>query len=105
MSEKDIPKHYQRLLREFPDYMKAVNALGEAVQEVGPLHKPTTHLIQLVAAAAVHSESAVKSHTRRALESGATADQIRHALLLCTATLGFPIVQAALSWALEVIEA
>ena len=59
--------------------------------------------MQLGAAAAIRSEGAVHSHVRRALEAGATAEQIHHALLSLTSTIGFPTVVAALSWADDVI--
>jgi alkylhydroperoxidase/carboxymuconolactone decarboxylase family protein YurZ len=64
----------------------------------------TSHLIQLAAAAAIRSEGSVHSHTRRALEAGAKADEIYHAIILLTSTIGFPTVSAALSWADDVIE-
>jgi alkylhydroperoxidase/carboxymuconolactone decarboxylase family protein YurZ len=46
----------------------------------------------------------VHSHTRRALEAGATPEQIRHTLISLTSTIGFPTVVAAISWADDVIE-
>lgn len=62
------------------------------------------HLVQLAAAAAVHSEGAVHSHARRALSSGASGEEVRHALLSLTSTIGFPNVTAALSWAEDVLD-
>ena len=41
---------------------------------------------------------------RRALEAGASPEQIHHALLALTSTIGFPTVVAALSWAGDVLE-
>jgi hypothetical protein len=32
------------------------------------------------------------------LKAGATLDEVQHALLLLTSTIGFPAVAAALSW-------
>jgi len=43
-------------------------------------------------------EGAVHSHTRRALEAGATAQEIYHVVLLGLTTLGFPHTIAALTW-------
>ena len=43
-------------------------------------------------------EGAVHSHTRRALEAGATAEEIHHVVLLGVTTLGFPHTVAALTW-------
>ena len=65
----------------------------------------TAQLIQLAAAAAQGSEGAVHSHARRALEAGAQAEEIRHAVILLTNTLGFPTVSAALSWIEDVLDA
>jgi len=74
------------------------------VRHAGPLDEQMVQLIQLGAAAAIHSEGAVHSHTRRALEAGATPEQIRHTLIALTSTIGFPTVVAAISWAEDVME-
>jgi alkylhydroperoxidase/carboxymuconolactone decarboxylase family protein YurZ len=44
------------------------------------------------------------SHTRKALETGATKEEIRHAILLALSTTGFPNMIAAMNWANEVLE-
>jgi alkylhydroperoxidase/carboxymuconolactone decarboxylase family protein YurZ len=44
------------------------------------------------------------SHTRKALESGSTPDDIAHAVLLALTTTGFPNMIAALGWVEEVIK-
>ena len=92
------PKHFNRLAKRYPEYAEAVDRLGEAVKAAGPLEPKVAELIQLAAAAAVHSEGSVHSHARRARKAGASADEIHHALLLLTSTIGFPSVAAALSW-------
>jgi alkylhydroperoxidase/carboxymuconolactone decarboxylase family protein YurZ len=46
----------------------------------------------------------VHSHTRRALKAGAAPEEIYHAVILLTSTIGFPNTSAALSWVYEVIE-
>ena len=95
---------YQRLRKQHPDYFDAVEALGKTVRLAGPLEQQVIQLVQLGAAAAIRSEGAVHSHVRRALEAGATAEQVHHALLSLTSTIGFPTVVAALSWADDVID-
>lgn len=99
-----LPNQYQELKKRFKSYMKAVDNLGKAVKEAGPIDEKTSHLIQLAAAAAVKSEGAVHSHTRRALEAGAKPEEIHHAIILLTSTIGFPNVSAALSWADDIIK-
>lgn len=98
MSDKALPKQYQVLLEKYPDFMNAVQAVGTAARSQGPLDDKTSHLIQMAAAVAIRSEGSVHSHARRALAAGATSDEVRHALILLTSTLGFPTVSAALSW-------
>ena len=92
------PKHYNRLAKRYPEYTAAVEQLGETVKKAGPLEPKVAELIQLAAAATAHSEGSVHSHARRARKAGATADEVNHAILLLTSTIGFPAVSAALSW-------
>lgn len=97
--------HYQLLKERHPNYLDAMEALGKTVKNEGPLDEKTAQLIQLAAAASIRSEGSVHSHTRRALDAGATVDEIHHALILISGTVGFPNVAAALSWADDVIDA
>ncbi|HPN97058.1 MAG TPA: carboxymuconolactone decarboxylase family protein [Syntrophorhabdaceae bacterium] len=95
---KTLPKHYQSIRDRFVEYGEALDKLDEAVRGSGPLDKKTAHLIQLAASAAIRSEGGVHSHARRALEQGASINEIQHALILLTGTIGFPNVAAAISW-------
>lgn len=104
MSNQQRPAHNQRLNKQYPDLFEALDRLGTAVKNAGPLDRKIAELIQLGAAAAVQSEGSVHSHTRRALEAGATPEEIRHALLLLVSTIGFPRAAAALSWAEDLLE-
>lgn len=98
-----LPGQYEKIRKRFGQYHGALSALGKAAREAGPLDEKTAQLIQLAGAAAVRSEGAVHSHARRALEAGASPEEIYHALILLTSTIGFPAVSAALSWAEDVI--
>ena len=104
MTQKKEHKTYRSLKQQYPDYLAAVEALGTAVRHAGPLDEKVVQLIQLGAAAAIRSEGAVHSHTRRAREAGATKAQIHHTLISLTSTIGFPTVVAAISWADDVME-
>ena len=99
------PSAFRRLKLQHADFLKAVDALGAAAQRAGPLDDKVTQLVQLAAAAAIRSEGAVHSHARRALEAGASPEEIHHALISIASTIGFPTVRAALSWADDVIGA
>lgn len=105
MTDKKIPsKHYQKMSKMFPQVLAAVENLGTTVREAGPLDNKTAELIQLAVAAANQSTGSVHSHTRRAVEAGATEQEIYHSLLLLISTIGFPKVAAALSWVREILE-
>jgi len=97
------PGMYVRLKERHPAYIAAVEALGTAAAHAGPLDAKTIQLIQLGAAAAERSEGGVHSHVRRALDAGAKPEEVVHALLALTSTIGFPNVTAALSWADDVL--
>ncbi|MFW6297864.1 MAG: carboxymuconolactone decarboxylase family protein [Desulfosalsimonas sp.] len=104
MSEKKMPKNYQAMESEHPELMKAVSELGRATRAEGPLEAKTVELIQMAAAAALRLEGAVHSHARRALKEGASRDEIHHALVVLTSTMGFPSVAAAMSWARDITD-
>lgn len=96
MSKK--PRHFRNLRDRFPGYIDAVEQLGATTRNIGPLDDKSCQLLQLAAAAAIRSEGAVHSHARRALDAGASDEDLQHALLCLTSTIGFPAVSAALSW-------
>jgi 4-carboxymuconolactone decarboxylase len=98
MKHDKVPEWYARTTEKYPQFAKALETLGETIRREGPLDNKSAHLIQLAAAAAIRSEGAVHSHARRALQAGATPEEVHHALLLLTSTIGFPSVSAALSW-------
>jgi 4-carboxymuconolactone decarboxylase len=101
--QSQVPKHHLLLKERYPEFCAAAEKLGTAARAAGPLDIKTGHLIQLAAAVGVRSEGSVHSHTRRALEAGATSEEIRHAVVLLTSTVGYPLVAAALSWVDDVI--
>jgi 4-carboxymuconolactone decarboxylase len=101
---KKPPKHYLRLKERYRKVVDAVETLGLAAKAAGPLDEKSAHLIQLAAAAAIRSEGSVHSHVRRALEAGASPEEIRHALVLLTSTIGFPTVAAALAWSADILD-
>jgi 4-carboxymuconolactone decarboxylase len=99
-----LPRHFVKVQERYGKVISALKHLGEATRDAGPIDNRTAHLIQLAAAATQWSEGGVHSHVRRALEAGASAEEIRHALVLLIPTIGYPTVAAALSWADDVLE-
>lgn len=97
-------EHYLKMKERYGTVLDAFEALGTAAKASGPLSEKTVHLIQLAAAATIMSHGAVHSHTIRALESGATPEEVRHAVIVLAGTVGFPTAAAAMSWVDDVIE-
>lgn len=102
--KKKLPNQFTNIRKRYAGFFDAVESLGKAVKKQGPIKGKTAHLIQLAAAVAIRSEGSVHSHCRRALEAGAKPDEVRHAIILLTSTIGFPTVSAALSWVDDIIE-
>ena len=98
-----IADHYEKVKKFHPEYLEAVEKLGETAKN-GPIDEKTAQLIQLAASIASRSEGATHSHTKRALEAGAGAEEIRHVVILLTNTLGFPAVMAGMSWVNDILD-
>lgn len=99
----ELPKPFQRFGQEHPAVAKAYEALGEAAAKAGPLDARTRELVKLGMAVGGRLEGAVHSHARRALEAGATAEQVQHVVALAAPTLGFPTALAAYTWVEKVL--
>ena len=96
--------NYAWLMTKFGKVMENHQEFGKTLREAGPINEKDANLIQLAAAAATKAEGAVHSHVRRALDAGATQEEVYHAIILLTSTIGFPAVAAALSWARDIVE-
>ncbi len=99
-----LPGHYERFLASYPEVGDAYKALSGACRSAGPLDERTAALVKLGMALGAGLEGATHSHARRALEAGASADELRHAVLLATTTLGFPTMMRGLAWVQDVLE-
>ena len=97
------PRLYKSIRERFEEYGEVLGELGRISKDNGPIDTKTAHLIKLGASAAIHSQGAVHSHARRALEAGATEDELYHSLIIITSTVGFPTVAAAISWVDDIV--
>ncbi len=104
MSKETFPAWYNLIKEKHGKFVKALEQLGETARREGPLDEKTTHLVQLAAAAAIRSEGSVHSHLRRAMQAGATPEEIYHTIIMLTSTIGFPNPSAALSWVYSALE-
>jgi alkylhydroperoxidase/carboxymuconolactone decarboxylase family protein YurZ len=100
-----LPDIYTSFRDRFPVVAEALDALGAATGEAGPLDHKTRRLVKLGIAVGAQADGAVRSNVRKALQAGATADEIRHVVMLAVTTAGFPHAMAGLAWADEVLEA
>src|SRR5262249_16251337 len=89
---------------KFPGIAHAHEQVAKVAETAGPLDGKTCELIKIGISLGAELESAVKSHTRKALEHGATDAEIEQAVLLGINTPGFPATVAAWKWALEQIQ-
>lgn len=98
-----LPKNFMELIKEYPQIGDDFRKLSDACYEAGPLDRKTAHLIKLGMAIASHSEGAAHTQVRRAKESGASDEEIRHVVILSLTTLGWPMMGAAWSWIQDVL--
>lgn len=98
-----LPRTYERFKRSQRAIWTAYDRLGEMSHQAGPLNAKTRELVKLALAVGARMEGAVHSHTRKALEVGAKADEIRHVVLLGLTTIGFPSTMASLTWVEDVL--
>jgi len=106
MSEnhKKLPRTYEVFIKRFPGIHEAHENFGQALDEAGPLDTRATALVKLGICVGAGLESAVRSHVRRALEAGVSADEIEHALVLGVNSIGFPSSVAAWQWGRQVLK-
>jgi 4-carboxymuconolactone decarboxylase len=98
-----LPKIYENFSKEYPNVLKDFKKLGVSCRGAGPLDEKTQNLAKLGIALGASSRGGVMSSTRKALESGASREEILHVVMLGMTTTGFPNMIAAFGWVEEVI--
>lgn len=99
-----LPEIYDKFSKQYAEITEKYQQLGLACRAAGPLDQKVQDLVKLGIAIGANSQGAVRSHTRKALASGATAEEIIQCVLLALTTTGFPNMIAALGWVREVLE-
>ena len=97
------PRAYESFKRTYKDIWQAYDRLGSTSHKAGPLSSKTRELVKLGIAIGARMEGAVHSHTRKALEAGASLNEVRHVVILGLPTLGFPSTIAAKTWVEDVL--
>ena len=98
------PPSYEKFKQQFPAVNEAYESLGRACHHTGPLSPKTRELIKMGIAIGANLESATRAHVRLAREAGATPEEIRHAAVLATTTLGYPSMMRGMAWVNDVLE-
>lgn len=99
----DVPRMYDRFTSRFPALGEAHVALGKAGDE-GPFDRKTVELLKLAICVGAGLESASKSHARRAVQHGATREEVEHAVSLAANPIGFSRTVMAWQWVTEQLE-
>ena len=99
----ELPKKFKDFMEDHAAIAAAYESIGTAVHADGPLDEKTRALIKLGISTGARLEGALHSHVRKAIEAGATNEEMRHAVILAIPTLGLPSTMAALSWLEDII--
>jgi 4-carboxymuconolactone decarboxylase len=90
----------------FPQVGEGFSALRGAAGKAGPLEPKILELILLSGYTVARMEGGYKTHAKRALDAGATPEEVLHATVInFGANAAIEQVADALSWADEVIAA
>ena len=99
-----LPKHFTDFVETYPDVGRAYSDLGKAVSASGPLDKKTQLLVKVGIAIAAGQEGGTHSNARKALDAGATPEELRHTAMLGLTTIGFPNMMRGLAWIEDVLK-
>ena len=105
MTTPSIPPHsYRAMHLEQPELMSAYEAFGQACSASGPLDAKIVALVKLAISCGAGIEGAAHSHVRKAVDAGASRDELLHVAHLCAPTIGFPPMMRARRWVLDVTD-
>ena len=104
MKDTKLPKAYRDLQRAHPEFMAALEAMGETAREAGPLDAHTVALVKLAYGIAAGLEGAAHSQVTRALEAGCTKTELLQVALLAAPTIGFPAMVRGRGYVLEALK-
>jgi alkylhydroperoxidase/carboxymuconolactone decarboxylase family protein YurZ len=100
---RKLPKRYQEFTKKYRDIARAYEGLGTACHAAGPLDDKTRALVKLAISIGARLEGGAHSHVRKALDAGASKEELRHVALLAIQTIGFPPAMAAMSWIDDIV--
>ncbi|MDP7398472.1 MAG: carboxymuconolactone decarboxylase family protein [Lentisphaeria bacterium] len=101
---RKLPGTYKQFISKFPALGQAHEQIANAVNLYGPLDAKQCSLIKIGISLGAGLESALRSHVRRAMQQGASKEEIEQAILLGMNTVGFPTTVAGWMWAQKQFE-
>ncbi len=100
---RKIPSRFTRFKENYRSIAKAYEDLGKACHSAGPLDEKTRALVKLAISVGARLEGGTHSHVRKALDAGATKEELYQVALLAIQTIGFPPAMAAMSWIDDIV--
>ncbi|TWT92520.1 Carboxymuconolactone decarboxylase family protein [Neorhodopirellula pilleata] len=98
-----IPGTYRAMHEQFPEFMQAYEAMGQAARQAGPLSDREVAMVKLAISIGAGLQGGAHSHCRKALQAGCSPDDLRHVAILAAPTIGFPTMMRAKSWIEDVL--
>ena len=98
-----LPKTYVDFRERFPKLAESYDAIGAASRDAGPLDEKTCQLVKLALAVGARQEGSVHSHTHRAVNAGASTEELLQVVALAVTSIGFAPAVAAYSWIQEAL--
>lgn len=98
-----LPDIFKSFIRNHGDIADAYRQVGDLCAAAGPIDAKIQHLIQLGVSIGQESKGGVRSHARRALDAGATPEEVVQTVLLSMTIVGFPAMIASYGWVQELL--
>lgn len=100
-----LPEIFKGFVEKHGNIADAYREVGDLCAQAGPIDAKTQHLIQMGVSIGQGSKGGVRSHARRALDGGASPEEVVQTVLLSMTIVGFPAMIAAYGWVQEVLTA
>ncbi len=104
MDAKKLPATYKDFINKHPELGQAHETIAKVVDQAGPLDRKTCELIKIGISLGAGLETATKRHVLRAMEEGASEEEIEQSILLAMNTCGFPRMVTGWHWARNIRE-
>ena len=99
-----LPEPLVDFKKSYPEVWRAFTELGDQCHDAGPLDEKTRRLVKVALAVGAGLEGGTHSAVRKALEAGATVDEVRHVVVLGATTLGWPAMVRSWTWVQDVLD-